>query len=335
VREHPQWFKHRPDGTIRYAENPPKRYQDIYPIDFQTDDRAALWEALRDVVLFWIGHGVTVFRVDNPHTKPIAFWQWLIASVRRRHPQAIFLSEAFTRPRVMQRLAKVGFTQSYTYFTWRTAKWELEEYLRELSQTEMVDWFRPNFWPNTPDILHAVLQYGGPPAFRLRLVLAALAAPSWGMYSGYELYENTPLREGSEEYLDSEKYQYRPRQWDRKDSLAPMIARVNQVRRCHRGAIGLMRTLRLHFVDSDALLCFSRANDERDDVLLVIVNLDPYAPHEATTWLDLDALGLRPDQDYEVHDELTDQTWVWRGAANYVRLDPAERPAHVLSVRPR
>jgi starch synthase (maltosyl-transferring) len=335
VREHPQWFKHRPDGTIRYAENPPKRYQDIYPIDFATADRAALWNALRDVVLFWIGHGVTVFRVDNPHTKPIPFWQWLIADVRRRHPDVVFLSEAFTRPRVMQRLAKVGFTQSYTYFTWRNAKWELAEYLAELSQTEMVDWFRPSFWVNTPDILHATLQYGGAPAFRLRLVLAALSSPSWGMYSGYELYENTPLREGSEEYLNSEKYQYRPRQWDRADSLAPLVARVNGIRRRHRRAVALLRTLRLHHVDSDHLLCFSRTTDERDDMLLVIVNLDPFGVREGTTWLDLAALGIADGQYYEVHDELGGGSWVWQGPSNYVRLDPAVQPAHVFAVRPR
>jgi starch synthase (maltosyl-transferring) len=335
VHEHPQWFRHRPDGSIRYAENPPKRYQDIYPFDFTTSDREGLWNALRDAMLFWIDHGVHVFRVDNPHTKPIPFWQWLIASVREKHPDTLFLAEAFTRPRVMQRLAKVGFTQSYTYFTWRNAKWELEEYLRELSQTELADWFRPNFWPNTPDILHATLQYGGPPAFRLRLVLAALSSPSWGMYSGYELYENTPLREGSEEYLNSEKYQYRPRQWDRADSLAPMITRVNEIRRRHRGAVGLMRTLHVHDVDNDSVLCFSRANDARDDVLLVIVNLDPHDAHEATTWLDLEALGLRDGQYYEVHDELSGDTWVWQGAANYVRLDPRERPAHVFAVRAR
>jgi starch synthase (maltosyl-transferring) len=335
VREHPQWFKHRPDGSIRYAENPPKRYQDIYPIDFETEDRVALWNALRDVVLFWIGHGVTVFRVDNPHTKPIPFWQWLIDEVRRRHPDVVFLAEAFTRPRVMQRLAKVGFTQSYTYFTWRNAKGEIEEYLRELSQTEMVDWFRPNFWPNTPDILHATLQYGGPAAFRLRLVLAALAGPSWGMYSGYELYENVAVREGSEEYLDSEKYQYRPRDWSQANSLAPMVTRVNQVRRRHREAVALLRTLRLHRVDNEGLLCFSRTTDARDDILLVVVNLDPLNPREGTTWLDLAALGLRDDQCYEVYDELTGTSWVWQGAANYVRLDPAQQPAHVFSVRPR
>jgi starch synthase (maltosyl-transferring) len=236
---------------------------------------------------------------------------------------------------VMQRLAKVGFTQSYTYFTWRNAKWEIEEYLRELSQTEMVDWFRPNFWPNTPDILHATLQYGGPAAFRLRLVLAALAGPSWGMYSGYELYENVAVREGSEEYLDSEKYQYRPRDWSQANSLAPMVTRVNQVRRRHREAVALLRTLRLHRVDNEGLLCFSRTTDARDDILLVVVNLDPLNPREGTTWLDLAALGLRDDQCYEVYDELTGTSWVWQGAANYVRLDPAQQPAHVFSVRPR
>jgi starch synthase (maltosyl-transferring) len=335
VREHPQWFKHRPDGSIRYAENPPKRYQDIYPIDFETEDRAALWNALRDVVLFWIDHGVLVFRVDNPHTKAFPFWEWMIADVRRRHPDAIFLAEAFTRPRVMQRLAKIGFTQSYTYFTWRNAKWELQEYLTELSQTEMVDWYRPNFWVNTPDILHATLQYGGPPAFRLRLVLAALAGPSWGMYSGYELYENVAVREGSEEYLDSEKYQYRPRTWDQPGSLAPMVARVNDIRRRHRRAVSLLRTLRLHHVDNDGLLCFSRSSDERDDMLLVIVNLDPFAAREGSTWLDLGALGLRDDQYYEVQDELGGGSWVWQGPHNYVRLDPSLQPAHVFSVRPR
>ena len=335
VREHPQWFKHRPDGTIRYAENPPKRYQDIYPVDFETADRVNLWNALRDVVLFWVGHGVKVFRVDNPHTKAFAFWEWMIAEVQRKHPDVLFLAEAFTRPRVMQRLAKIGFTQSYTYFTWRNAKWELEQYLTELSQSEMVDYYRPSFWVNTPDILHATLQYGGPPAFRLRMVLAALSAPSWGMYSGYELYENTPLREGSEEYLDSEKYQYKPRDWNQPGSLAPMVSTVNGIRRRHRDAVALLRTLRLHHVDNDGLLCFSRTTDARDDILLVIVNLDPTSAREGTTWLDLDALGLRGDQLYEVHDELSGASWVWHGAANYVRLDPRQQPAHVFHVRPR
>ena len=211
VTEHPQWFRHRSDGSIRYAENPPKQYQDIYPINFDTEDSARLWRAVADVMRFWIGHGVRIFRVDNPHTKPFALWEWLIAEIRREHPEVIFLAEAFARPAVMQRLAKLGFSQSYTYFTWRNTVWELSQYLTELSQTELADWFRPNFWVNTPDILHATLQYGGPPAFRLRAALAAITGPSWGMYGGYELCEAMPVREGSEEYLDSEKYQLRPR----------------------------------------------------------------------------------------------------------------------------
>ena len=334
VTEHPQWFRHRPDGTIRYAENPPKRYQDIFPINFDTDERVALWNALRDIVLFWIGHGVRVFRVDNPHTKPIAFWEWLIADVHRRHPDVVFLAEAFTKPAVMMRLAKVGFTQSYTYFTWRNNKRELAEYLTELAAPESVACFRPNFWPNTPDILHEFLQTGGPAAFRLRLVLAALLAPSWGMYSGYELCERTPLREGSEEYLDSEKYQLRTRNWDDPASLAPMITQVNAIRRRHREAIALLRTLRVHHIDSDEMLCVSRISDDGADVLLVIVNLDPHSAHEATTWLDLDALGLPADTPFAAHDELTDTTYWWHGPANYVRLDPAVQPAHVLHLRP-
>ena len=335
VHQHPQWFRHRPDGSIRYAENPPKRYQDIYPLNFDTEDREALWQALLEVMLFWIDHGVRVFRVDNPHTKPLRFWEWLIREMRRSHPEVILLAEAFTRPRVMQRLAKIGFTQSYTYFTWRVWRQDIIDYLTELSQTEMVDWFRPNFWPNTPDILHETLQAGGPPAFRLRLVLAALCCPSWGMYSGYELYENTPLRPGSEEYLDSEKYQYRPRDWDQPDTLVPLITRVNQIRRRHRHAIGELSTLRVHHADNDAVLCVSRSSDDGDDVLLVVINLDPYRPQEATTWLDLDALGLPADRPFQAHDELTDTTFVWQGPRNYVRLDPGQQPAHVLHLRRR
>ena len=330
VKEHPQWFLHRADGSIRYAENPPKKYQDIYPINFDNPDAAALWTALRDVMLFWVARGVRIFRVDNPHTKPFPFWQWLIAEVRRRHPDVVFLSEAFTRPSVMQRLAMLGFSQSYTYFTWRNSKRELAEYLTELSQTEMADWFRPNFWVNTPDILHATLQYGGPPAFRLRAVLAAITCPSWGMYSGYELFERTPLREGSEEYLNSEKYELRPRDWDDPASLAPFIGLLNRVRRRHRDAIALLRTLRVHHIDNDAMLCVSRASETRGDVVLLVVNLDPYAAHEAVTWLDLGALGLDPGRPFAAHDELTGATYSWQGPVNYVRLDPAAQPAHVL-----
>jgi starch synthase (maltosyl-transferring) len=333
VTEHPQWFRHRPDGSVRYAENPPKRYQDIYPLNFDTDDRAALWEALRGVLMFWVDRGVRVFRVDNPHTKPIAFWEWLIADVHRRHPEVIFLAEAFTRPAVMMRLAKIGFTQSYTYFTWRNTKEELVSYLTELSQPDSVACFRPNFWVNTPDILHETLQHGGAAAFRLRLVLAAMTAPSWGMYSGYELYENVAVRPGSEEYRDSEKYQLRARDWTDPASLAPMVRAVNDIRRRHREAIALLGTLRVHHIDSDRMLCVSRMSDDGADVLLVIVNLDPHQAHEATTWLDLSALGIPAGAPFAAHDELSDTTYWWHGAANYVRLDPAVQPAHILHLR--
>ncbi|HXA41480.1 MAG TPA: maltotransferase domain-containing protein [Candidatus Solibacter sp.] len=332
VTEHPEWFRHRPDGSIRYAENPPKRYQDIYPIDFETEDREGLWQGLRDVVDFWIGHGVRVFRVDNPHTKSFDFWEWLIEGVHQSSPDVIFLSEAFTRPRVMERLAKVGFTQSYTYFTWRNTKWELSEYLTELSRGESVDYMRPNFWVNTPDILHEYLQRGGPPAFAVRLVLAALTCASWGMYSGYELYENTPVREGSEEYLHSEKYELRPRDWKTKATLAPMITRVNKIRREHREAIALMRTLRLQHVDKDEIICVSRQNQQRDDTLIVIVNLDPVGVAEASVWLDFAGLGLTASK-FEAVDLLSGKTYKWTAGGNYVRLDPAVTPAHVLTVK--
>ncbi|MFN2582949.1 MAG: maltotransferase domain-containing protein [Candidatus Dormibacteria bacterium] len=335
VKEHPQWFKHRADGTIRYAENPPKKYQDIYPLDFDSDDAPNLWKALRDVMRFWADRGVRIFRVDNPHTKPFAFWRWLIHEMRASHPDVLLLAEAFIRPAVMQHLAKIGFSQSYTYFTWRNAKWELEEYLLELSQTDQSDWFRPNFWVNTPDILHATLQRGGLPAFRLRAVLAAITGPSWGMYSGYELGENTPVREGSEEYLDSEKYQYRPRNWDQPHSLAPLITQLNELRRRHPQAIAQLDTLRIHHIGSEHLLCVSRSTPTHDDVLLLVVNLDPYAAHDGMTWLDLAALGIAGDTPFQAHDELTGATFTWHGAANYVRLDPSTAPAHVLHLTQR
>ena len=335
VREHPAWFRHRADGSVRYAENPPKRYQDIYPIDFDSADAAALWAALRDVMRFWADRGVRIFRVDNPHTKPFRFWEWLIGEMHRSHPDVLFLAEAFTRPAVMQRLAKVGFSQSYTYFTWRNAKWELEEYLLELAQTAQADWFRPNFWVNTPDILHATLQRGGLPAFRLRAVLAAITGPSWGMYSGYELGENIPAREGSEEYMDSEKYQLKPRHWDQPQSLAPLITRLNAVRRRHAPAIAQLHTMRVHHIESEHLLCVSRSTAARDDTLLMVVNLDPFAAHDGWTWLDLNALGVPGDRPFTAHDELSGTTFTWQGPANYVRLDPASAPAHVFHLRAR
>ena len=335
IREHPHWFRHRSDGTLRHAENPPKLYQDIYPLDFDTSDRENLWRALRDVLLFWISRGVRIFRVDNPHTKPFPFWEWVLGEVRHRHPDVIFLAEAFTRPALMQRLAKIGFTQSYTYFTWRNTKSELSEYLSELSAGREADWFRPNFWVNTPDILHAYLQEGGPPAFRVRATLAAMTAPSWGVYSGFELCERVAEAPGSEEYAVSEKYQLRPRDWDRPDSLAPYLARLNEIRRRHREAIALLPTLRLHEIKNENMLCVSRMSHARDDVLLTVINLDPQSVQEGTTWLDLETLGIPADRPFEAHDELTGATHLWRGPENYVRLDPAIQVAHIFHLRAR
>ena len=334
VREHPEWFRHRPDGSIRYAENPPKTYQDIYPLVFDSEAAPKMWAAMLEVLLFWIRHDVRIFRVDNPHTKSLNFWEWLITEVRRRHPEVIFLAEAFTRPAIMHHLAKLGFTQSYTYFTWRNTKTELAEYLTELARSPSVDYFRPNFWPNTPDILHETLQRGGPNAFRLRLVLAALCSSSWGMYSGFELFEHEAVRPGSEEYLDSEKYQLRPRDWDQESTLVSLIRRINEIRRAHRGAVAQFRTLRVHDTSDDALLCVSRSSDDRDDTLLVIVNLDPHRSRQGYTDLDLRALGISPDVAFTAHDLLTDATYTWCGPANFVRLDPHTRiPAHILHLR--
>jgi len=327
AREHPEWFTVRADGTIAYAENPPKKYQDIYPLNFDNDYEGLSREVKR-VVDHWIDHGVRIFRVDNPHTKPVAFWEWLIAEVGKEHPDVIWLAEAFTKPPMMHLLAKVGFTQSYTYFTWRNERWELEEYLTELSQ-ETVDFLRPNFFVNTPDILHAYLQYGGPPAFAIRAVLAATMSPSWGVYSGYELYEHVAVRPGSEEYLDSEKYQYRPRDWSTPDTLAPLLTKLNAIRRTHP-ALQQLRNLRWHQPDNDQIIAFSKRTG--DDCVLVVANLDPHGVREATVHVDMAALGFDPDESYTVHDELSGATWTW-GDHNYVRLDPFVEPAHVLVVR--
>jgi starch synthase (maltosyl-transferring) len=332
VTEHPEWFRHRSDGTIAYAENPPKKYQDIYPIDFDTPDITGLTNALRDVVDFWISHGVKVFRVDNPHTKALPFWEWLIAEIHAEHPDVIFLAEAFTRPKMMQTLAKLGFSQSYTYFTWRNYKHEIIEYVTELAHGEMADYYRPNFWPNTPDILHAYLQHGGRPAFKVRLVLAALLSPSWGMYSGYELAENVPLHADSEEYHESEKYRYKPRDWEQPHTLEPDITRINRIRR-RFPAFRELRNVWFHHIGNDQLLCFSKVAANRTDAVLVIVNLDPHHPQDGTTWLDMWQLGLEHAGPFEAHDLLTDTSYIWRGPENYVRLDPAHEPAHVLALR--
>jgi len=327
VVEHPEWFRHLPDGTIRYAENPPKRYEDVFPLDFSTTHWRSLWASLRDVVLFWIGHGVRVFRVDNPHTKPLRFWEWLIPSVKAEHPDVCFLSEAFTRPRVMEHLAKVGFTQSYTYFTWRNEKWELESYLRELVDTGVADYFRPNFWPNTPDILHETLQRGGRGVFVARLVLAATLSSSFGIYGpAFELTERVPRFEGSEEYLHSEKYEVRHWDLDRPGTLAPVLSAVNAARHAHP-SLQQNRTLRFHHVEHDRLIAYSKTAP--GDVIVVVASLDATQRHEGMLHLDLDQLGVDPERPYELHDLLDGARYRWRGGSNFVALDP-ERPAHLF-----
>jgi starch synthase (maltosyl-transferring) len=330
AREHSQWFKRRPDGTIQHAENPPKKYQDIYPIDFETEDWQNLWEELKSVVLFWIDQGVRIFRVDNPHTKGFDFWEWMIGEVKQAYPEVIFLAEAFTRPKIMYRLAKQGFTQSYTYFTWRNTKWELTEYFKELTQTEVGEFFRPNVWPNTPDILHAFLQQGGQPAFKLRLVLAATLAASYGIYGpAFEVCENRPVREGSEEYLDSEKYQIRV--WDLNSpyTIRDWISRVNRIRREHP-ALQSNNSLRFHQIDNEEIVCYTKQSEDLTDLMLMVVNLSPYHTHSGWLHLPLESLGLKPDQPYQVHDLLNDGQYTWSGEYNYVELNPHERPAHIF-----
>ncbi|HEX6447641.1 MAG TPA: maltotransferase domain-containing protein [Streptosporangiales bacterium] len=340
VTEHPEWFHIRADGSIAYAENPPKKYQDIYPVNFDTDPDGIFAEVLR-IVRHWMSHGVRIFRVDNPHTKPVRFWEQLLAAVHETDPDVLFLAEAFTRAAMMHTLGKIGFHQSYTYFTWRNGRDELEEYLRELS-TETAAFMRPNFFVNTPDILTEYLQHGGPPAFLIRAVLAATLSPSWGVYAGYELCENVPVRPGSEEYLDSEKYQLRPREWDAAEhegrTIAPYLTKLNQIRRRHP-ALHYLRNLRFHEVwqAEPHIICYSKRvpGPERGglgDVVLVACNLDPHGAHEATVHLDLPALGFDWDERILVDDLMTGAQYVW-GQDNYVRLDNWPEPAHVFSVR--
>ena len=333
VREHPEWFRHRPDGTIQYAENPPKKYQDIVPFDFECDAHERLWVELRDVVLFWVDKGVRIFRVDNPHTKALPFWEWCIDEVQRVAPDTIFLAEAFTRPKLMYALAARGFTQSYTYFAWRHRKWEIEQYWTQLTSRPMVDVFRPNAWPNTPDILTEFLQYNGRPAYIQRLVLAATLCANYGIYGpAFELQEHQAREPGSEEYLDSEKYQLRDWDVDRDDSLRDLIARVNQIRRDHP-ALQQDRTLQFHHVDNEELIAYSKVSDDGSDVVLVVVNLDPHGTRVGTVHLDMGALGLEPDQQFQVHDLISDARYLWHGSANYVELNPHELPAHVFRIR--
>ncbi|ABK71468.1 alpha-1,4-glucan--maltose-1-phosphate maltosyltransferase [Mycolicibacterium smegmatis] len=331
AKEHPEWFTVLPDGTIAYAENPPKKYQDIYPLNFDNDPDGLFHEVLR-VVKFWISHGVKVFRVDNPHTKPPNFWAWLIAEVKNEDPDILFLSEAFTRPARLYGLAKLGFTQSYTYFTWRTAKWELTEFGEEIAK--YADHARPNLWVNTPDILHESLQHGGPGMFAIRAVLASTMSSSWGVYSGYELFEHRSVREGSEEYLDSEKYELRPRDFDgalaRGESLEPFLTRLNEIRRLHP-ALRQLRTIKFHHLDNDALLAYSKFDPVTGDTVLVVVTLNPFGPEESTLWLDMEALGMEPYDRFWVRDEITGEEYQW-GQSNYVRIEPAKAVAHVLNM---
>jgi starch synthase (maltosyl-transferring) len=336
VKDHPEWFTTRADGTIAYAENPPKKYQDIYPINFDNDPEGIYNEVLR-IVRLWMSHGVRVFRVDNPHTKPVQFWEWLLGQVRKTDPDVIFLSEAFTQPPMMRGLGTVGFHQSYTYFTWRNAKWELEQYLNELAH-ETAAVLRPNFFVNTPDILHAYLQYGGPAAFKIRATIAATASPSWGVYAGFELFEHVAVRPGSEEYLDTEKFQIRIRDWDTAEAegrtLSPYITRLNQIRRDHP-ALQQLRNLTVHSSEDDSILVFSKSDtapDGTEDTVIAVVNVDPHGTRETTVHLNMPALGMDWFEQFSVHDEITGETWTW-GERNYVRLDPYYEPAHILTVR--
>jgi starch synthase (maltosyl-transferring) len=335
VQEHPEWFRWRPDGTVQYAENPPKKYEDIYPFDFETAQWQALWEELKEIVCFWITQGVRIFRVDNPHTKPLCFWEWLINEVKTTHPEVIFLAEAFTRPKIQYHLAKRGFTQSYTYFAWRHTAEELTCYFTELTRTEIQEYFRPNLWPNTPDILTEYLQHGGRPAFLIRLVLAATLGASYGIYGpAFELCEQRPRSEGSEEYLDSEKYELRHWNLEQPDSLQDFIARVNRIRR-DNPALQNNQGLRFHPVDNPELLCYSKSTPDHANVVVVVVNLSPYQAHSGWVELPLETLGLDPQQPAQMHDALSNARYLWHGARHYVALQPHTVPAHIFRVRRR
>ena len=333
VKEHPEWFRQRPDGTVQYAENPPKKYQDIYPFDFETPQWRELWEELKSVFQFWIEQGVHIFRVDNPHTKAFPFWEWVIAEIKRDCPDAIFLAEAFTRPKALYGLAKRGFTQSYNYFPWRNTKWELTQYLTDLTQSGVKEFFGPNLWPNTPDILPEYLQYGGRSAHIARFILAATLGPSYGIYGpAFELCENRPLAPGREEYLDSEKYEIRTWDIDRPDSLSSLIGQVNQIRR-ENPAFWANHNLRFHDVDNEQIIAYSKSSEDGLNEVLVVVNLDPHYKQSGFITLPLEEFGLDPRQPYQAHDLLTDARYLWHGARNYVELNPKTVPAHIFVIR--
>ncbi|MGB7548705.1 MAG: alpha-1,4-glucan--maltose-1-phosphate maltosyltransferase [Terracidiphilus sp.] len=335
VREHESWFRKRPDGTIQYAENPPKKYQDIFPIDFESEDWAGLWEELKSVFVYWIEQGVTIFRVDNPHTKAFLFWEWVIAEIKRDHPEVLFLAEAFTRPKIMYRLAKIGFSQSYTYFPWRNGKAEITAYLTELAQTPVREFFRPNQWTNTPDILTEFLQMGGRAAFAIRLLLAATLGANYGVYGpAFELLEHRPIRHGSEEYLNSEKYEIRHWDLDRPDSLQPLIARVNAIRNGNE-ALQSDWSLKFHFTENDQLLCYTKESEDRSNLILTVVNLDPHRTQIGFVTLPLEELQIPQDRGYEAEDLLTGERYMWHGARNYVELNPSLQSGHILKIHRR
>jgi starch synthase (maltosyl-transferring) len=331
VREHPDWFYQRPDGSIKFAENPPKKYEDIFPLNFRCEKWAELWAEMVSIVLFWANRGVRTFRVDNPHTKPVVFWEYLITRVREKYPDTIFLAEAFTRPKMMKELAKAGFSQSYTYFTWRNTKQELTEYLTELTQTEMREYFRGNLWPNTPDILPPYLQDGGRPAFIIRAVLAATLSPLYGIYSGYELCENEALP-GREEYLDSEKYQLKERDWDGPGNIKDWITRLNEIRRTNR-ALRFYDNLRFYDADNEAIICYAKMTAARDNIILVVVNLDPHRKQHSFIDVPIEQFGSMEGDAYQVHDLFSEARYIWHGRRNYVELDPEIQPAHIFRIR--
>ncbi|RMF92880.1 MAG: alpha-1,4-glucan--maltose-1-phosphate maltosyltransferase, partial [Nitrospinota bacterium] len=334
VREHPEWFRHRPDGTIQYAENPPKKYEDIFPFYFETDAWPALWEELKSIVLFWIEKGVRIFRVDNPHTKAFPFWEWMIGEVKTRYPDVLFLSEAFTRPKVMYRLAKLGFSQSYTYFTWRNTKAELIDYMTELTRTEVREYFRPHFWPNTPDILPEPLQYGGRPAFMMRLILAATLSSNYGIYGpAFELCVDEALP-GREEYLHSEKYELKVWDRDQPGNLKGLISRINRIRR-DNPALQQTHNLQFYEVDNEALLCYGKMTEDLSNIILVAVNLDPFHTQAGWVHIPLEGLAIAPDQPYLVHDLISEDKYIWQGPRNHIILDPQTMPAHIFRVRKR
>src|SRR3954471_4490666 len=330
VHEHPEWFYKRPDGTIKFAENPPKKYEDIYPLNFRCENWRALWEEMKSIILFWAERGVRIFRVDNPHTKPVAFWEYLITGVQSQYPDTIFLSEAFTKPKMMKALAKAGFSQSYTYFTWRTAQPELAEYFTELTQTEMREYFRGNLWPNTPDILPLHLQEGGRPAFMIRSVLAATLSSVYGIYSGFELCENAALP-GREEYLNSEKYQFKERDWDAPGNIKDWITRLNEIRQQNR-ALHFYDNLQFYDAYNDAILCYGKTTPDRADIVLVVLNLDPFRRQNSYIYVPIDLFASKEGDAYQVHDLMSDTRYTWYGSRNYVELDPQIQPAHIFRI---